>query len=86
MNKKVIFCVRYGTSNNFSLYKEDYIKLYVDTIQDTVQKNDKLRIFTISSPSNGLHSIEEDYIAQNPQDPYYGDGKCIFYLPKNTFF
>jgi hypothetical protein len=30
------------------------------------------RPFVTSSPSNGLESISENYIAANPQDPLYG--------------
>ena len=54
--------------------KEDYRKLYVDTVMTalkTVDKGDN-RPFITSSPSNGLESIKEDYIATNPQDPLYG--------------
>ena len=54
--------------------KDDYRKLYVDTVRKTLQEIDKgnNRPFVISSPSNGLESIKEDYIATNPQDPLYG--------------
>lgn len=54
--------------------KDDYRKLYVDTVMNAVQEIDKgtNRPFVTSSPSNGLESITENYIAKNPQDPLYG--------------
>lgn len=62
--------------------KDDYRKLYVDTVMRAVKEVDKgnNRPFVTSSPSNGLESIREDYIATNPQDPLYGQ------LTKNRFF
>ncbi|CAF1079907.1 unnamed protein product [Rotaria sp. Silwood1] len=55
--------------------KDDYRKLYVNTVMNSVKEVDKgnNRPFITSSPSNGLESISEDYIATNPQDPLYGD-------------
>ena len=38
----------YNTDANFSNYKNDYIKLYVDTIMDVVNKEDKSRSFIVS--------------------------------------
>jgi beta-mannosidase len=54
--------------------KDDYRKLYVDTIMNAVKDVDRgdNRPFVTSSPSNGLESISENYIAANPQDPLYG--------------
>jgi len=54
--------------------KDDYRKLYVDTVMKTVKEMDEgnNRPFITSSPTNGLESIKEDYIATNPQDPLYG--------------
>ena len=54
--------------------KDDYRKLYVDTVMKTVLQIDKgnNRPFITSSPSNGLESINESYIANDPQDPLYG--------------
>ena len=45
--------------------KDDYRKLYVDTVMNAVKEVDKgnNRPFVTSSPSNGLESIKEDYIA-----------------------
>lgn len=69
---------RYGTAGNFSLYKEDYIKLYVDTIKPVLFENDETRPYVISSPSNGIQSEEEGYVASNPYSALYGDGENKF--------
>lgn len=62
--------------------KDDYRKLYVDTIMNSVKEVDKgnNRPFITSSPTNGLESISEDYIATNPQDPLYGRFIEMFFL------
>lgn len=54
--------------------KDDYRKLYLDVIMKAIQEVDKgdNRIFVVSSPSNGLESVNENYTARNPQDPLYG--------------
>jgi beta-mannosidase len=54
--------------------KDEYRKLYVDIVMSAVKMIDTgtNRPFITSSPSNGVESIEEDYIAKNPQDPHYG--------------
>ena len=54
--------------------KDDYRKLYVYTVMDAVKTIDKgnNRPFVTSSPSNGLESVKEDYIAQDPNDSRYG--------------
>ena len=48
--------------------------LYVDTVKAALEEVDTghNRPFVTSSPSNGKESVEENYIAQNPQDPLYG--------------
>ena len=55
--------------------KDDYRQLYVETVMKTVESIDQgnNRPFITSSPSNGLESIAENYIALNPQDPLYGN-------------
>jgi len=65
----------YGTRNNYSMFASDYIALYVNTIKKTVKEEDKTRNFVVSSPTNGLKSEEENYIAENPYSALYGDGK-----------
>ncbi len=65
----------YGVpKEKISKVKDDYRKLYVGTVMRAVQEVDKgnNRPFITSSPTNGLESIQEDYIATNPQDPLYG--------------
>jgi beta-mannosidase len=54
--------------------KDDYRKFYLDVIMKAVQEVDKgdNRIFVVSSPSNGLESMSENYTSRNPQDPLYG--------------
>ncbi|KAI4469189.1 beta-mannosidase [Holotrichia oblita] len=63
----------YDTQSNFDIYHKDYIQLYVDTIRDEVLANDRSRPFLVSSPTNGVESEQNDYIATNPQSEFYGD-------------
>ncbi|MCL4132949.1 UNVERIFIED_CONTAM: hypothetical protein GTU68_031341 [Idotea baltica] len=63
----------YGTASNYDQYKEDYVKLYVDTITTTLRSFDPSRNTIVSSPSNGLASEEAGYIADDPYDARYGD-------------
>lgn len=67
----------YKTEKNFTLYKNDYIKLYLNTIKKLVTEEDPLRIFLMSSPTNGVESEAEGYIAKDPQNERYGDSKLI---------
>lgn len=73
--KNIIFLFRYGTKSNFELYKQDYVKLYVNTIQKVIEENDKSRSYLSSSPTNGIKTIEEGYVAENPYSALYGDSK-----------
>ncbi|XP_060872460.1 beta-mannosidase [Metopolophium dirhodum] len=63
----------YGTRNNYSMFASDYIALYVNTIRKIVTEEDRTRNFVVSSPTNGLKSEEENYIAENPYSALYGD-------------
>lgn len=63
----------YDTSHNFDIYKDDYITLYVDTIRNITMAQDPVRPFVVSSPSNGLESEQEDYVAADPSSAFYGD-------------
>lgn len=83
----------YGTAYNFTLYKSDYVKLYVNTIKETLFKYDDSREFIVSSPTNGIESDEEGYVAKNPGSSFYGDGMVQILLTrdlnnknKNYFF
>lgn len=73
----------YGTAPKFDKYKTEYIKLYVDTIKPIVEEIDPGRRYLVSSPSNGLESEKEDYIAENPYDPNYGDTHYYNYFSDN---
>lgn len=42
---------------------------------EVIQARDTSRPFVMSSPSNGQESVEEGYVASNPYDARYGDGK-----------
>ncbi|XP_065692153.2 beta-mannosidase isoform X1 [Patagioenas fasciata] len=55
------------------IYIKDYVMLYVKNIQEIVLAEDKSRPFVASSPTNGLESIKEGWISQNPYDTHYGD-------------
>ncbi|XP_055549326.1 beta-mannosidase-like [Wyeomyia smithii] len=63
----------YGTQINQEAYIEEYKQLYVNVIQAEILKIDKWRTVLISSPSNGDLSVAQNNIADNPQDPRYGD-------------
>nr|XP_055026056.1 beta-mannosidase [Misgurnus anguillicaudatus] len=55
------------------LYVKDYVNLYVDNIRDIVLQEDSSRPFLVSSPTNGIQSEKEGWVANNPYDPHYGD-------------
>lgn len=80
----LFFWNRYGTQDNFTVYYNDYVKLYIDTIQTEFKRITPNRIYLSSSPSNGKESISEGYVAQNPGDYNYGDGKFLFLI--NVYF
>ncbi|XP_020629469.1 beta-mannosidase-like isoform X2 [Orbicella faveolata] len=63
----------YNTSSTFSRYANDYVKLYIDTIRETLEEEDKSRPFLSSSPSNGVDTEMEGWIAKTPSSPYWGD-------------
>lgn len=55
------------------LYVKDYVNLYVDNIRDIVLQEDSTRPFIVSSPTNGIESEKEGWVAHDPYDPHYGD-------------
>ncbi|XP_062903035.1 beta-mannosidase isoform X1 [Mobula hypostoma] len=59
--------------SNMALYLNDYVQLYVDTIRETVLKEDRNRPYITSSPTNGEESVQEHWVAKNPYDDHYGD-------------
>jgi beta-mannosidase len=69
--------IRYQTDGNFSAYKEQYIQLYVDTIKPIVNTEDPTRSYLLSSPSNGVESKVDGYIALDPFSGNYGDSLHI---------
>ena len=73
----------FGTDERFAEYKADYIRLYVDTVREVVREEDPGRGFLVSSPSNGLASEQEDYIASNPYSSLYGDTHYYNYREDN---
>uniref|UniRef100_A0AAZ3R820 Beta-mannosidase n=1 Tax=Oncorhynchus tshawytscha TaxID=74940 RepID=A0AAZ3R820_ONCTS len=54
-------------------YHRDYVTLYVDNIRAIVQKEDGSRPFLVSSPTNGVESQQEGWVAHDPYDLHYGD-------------
>lgn len=73
----------YNTQSQFEKYKNEYIKLYVETIKPIVEDIDPGRRYLVSSPSNGRQSEQDGYIAKNPYDPNYGDTHYYNYLADN---
>ncbi|KAM9662360.1 beta-mannosidase isoform 2-T15 [Morphnus guianensis] len=55
------------------VYIKDYVLLYVKNIREIVLTEDKSRPFIASSPTNGLESVKEGWLSQNPYDTHYGD-------------
>ncbi|XP_068537934.1 beta-mannosidase [Anas acuta] len=55
------------------VYVKDYVLLYVKNIREIVLAEDKSRPFVASSPTNGVESVKEGWISQNPYDTHYGD-------------
>uniref|UniRef100_A0AC35TZS4 Beta-mannosidase n=1 Tax=Rhabditophanes sp. KR3021 TaxID=114890 RepID=A0AC35TZS4_9BILA len=53
--------------------REDYIKLYKDTIGTIVNEIDGSRPYLLSSPSNGIKTEEDGGLSSIPQDEKYGD-------------
>ncbi|XP_041905597.1 beta-mannosidase isoform X1 [Corvus kubaryi] len=55
------------------VYIKDYVTLYVKNIREIVLTEDKSRPFVASSPTNGLESVKQGWLSQNPYDTHYGD-------------
>lgn len=62
--------------------KDEYRKLNIDVIMKTVKEVDhgENRPFIVSSPTNGIESIKEDYIARDPNSEFYGRSIVQRYL------
>ncbi|CAH1280029.1 unnamed protein product [Diabrotica balteata] len=71
----------YHTLLNFTIYYQDYVKLYVTTIKSEFLKITHNRgLFITSSPTNGKESDAEGYLAQNPASTLYGDVHFYNYI------
>lgn len=79
-NEKALRQDWYGTDINFTRYKNDYLKLYKDTIYNIVLEEDTSRPFLASSPSNGIQSQQEGWVAKQPWSTLYGDIHSYNYL------
>lgn len=55
----------------------------MDTIKPIVEELDPGRRYIVSSPTNGLESEKEGYIATDPYDPHYGDTHYYNYMGDN---
>ncbi|XP_046834343.1 beta-mannosidase [Vespa crabro] len=78
-NEAALYSNWYGTGKE-DIYKNDYIKLYVNLIKKEVEKLDPTRPFVVSSPSNGLYTKEYNYVGQNPYSNLYGDVHYYNYM------
>ena len=62
-------------AEDYKHYEADYIKLYVENIRSVLLAEDNSRPFVCSSPSNGVETTAEGWIAKDPQSPWFGDSK-----------
>uniref|UniRef100_K1QL24 beta-mannosidase n=1 Tax=Magallana gigas TaxID=29159 RepID=K1QL24_MAGGI len=76
-NEKALRQSWYNTDVNFTLYYKDYVTLYHDTIQPIVQSEDSTHPFIMSSPSNGIESLQEGFVAKEPWSELYGDSMYV---------
>lgn len=63
-------------------YPDEYRTLYVNTVRDelyNVTNGDNVEIL-VSSPSNGIMSEMDNYLAPKPNDNNYGDSKYILFF------
>ena len=51
-----------------------HLQLYIDTIRKTLLEEDTSRPFISSSPSNGVETEKEGWVAKIPNSYYWGDG------------
>ncbi|KAL5010698.1 hypothetical protein ScPMuIL_013003 [Solemya velum] len=79
-NEKALRQNWYGTSTNFTRYYNDYIQLYKETLMPVVVNEDSSRPFLPSSPTDGLESESEGWVAQDPGSEYFGDIHDYRYL------
>ncbi|CAG9764678.1 unnamed protein product [Ceutorhynchus assimilis] len=73
-NEGVLVDNWYGTQDNFTQYKLDYVDLYINTIRkefNRITRNEA--IFISSSPSNGNLTESQGWIGESPGNQYWGD-------------
>lgn len=78
-NEEALATNWYNTSSSFARYYKDYKKLYIDSIMKTLENEDKSRPFLSSSPSNGVDTEKEGWVAKNPNSSYWGDAHFYNY-------
>ena len=80
-NLEFVYCVRFDISKeNYTRYYNDYVELYVTTVRAIVLEEDPSRPFVTSSPSNGIDTVTEGWVAKDPQSTRYGDSKSFVSL------
>ncbi|XP_063965310.1 beta-mannosidase-like isoform X1 [Lytechinus pictus] len=72
-NEKALRKDWYDTSRNFTRYENDYIALYIGVIREIVLSQATGLPFMSSSPSNGLLTEMQGWVAKDPSSVYYGD-------------
>lgn len=63
----------FGTSMEYDKFKKDYVELYVKTIMPICKEEDPHRTYVTSSPSNGIQTMKQGWVANNPGDYRFGD-------------
>ncbi|XP_057649129.1 beta-mannosidase isoform X2 [Chionomys nivalis] len=59
--------------SDLETYFKDYVTLYVRNIREIVLSEDKSRPFIVSSPTNGVKTMAEGWISNDPNSNHYGD-------------
>ncbi|XP_060074948.1 beta-mannosidase-like [Ylistrum balloti] len=72
-NEKALIQSWYNTDANFTRYKSDYLTLYKGLMAPLVAREDSSRPFILSSPGNGVESLQEGGVATEPWSELYGD-------------
>lgn len=75
MSSFVRFAIK---KEDYERYRADYIKLYISNIRTVLMTEDTSRHFVCSSPSNGVETTAEGWIAKHPQSPKFGDSKYLY--------
>ncbi|XP_071573784.1 beta-mannosidase [Temnothorax nylanderi] len=78
-NEAALYGNWYGTGSA-QVYREDYVKLYVNLLKTEVEKLDPVRPFVVSSPGNGAYEETYNYTGVNPYSNLYGDVHYYNYI------